>query len=69
MTQTIEIESIARLDVKPGETLVVNLGNHLEDAETVRRIADTVRQKIPEGVEVLITSGDVELKVIAKEQP
>lgn len=67
MTQQIEIESIARLDVKPGETLVVNLGNRLITVEQRNQIADTVRQHMPEGVEVLITIGDVELKVIGKD--
>jgi hypothetical protein len=66
--QPIEIESIARLEIKAGETLVVNLGrNRRVDHDEAKRITDVLRQKLPAGVEVLITYGDIELKIIARE--
>lgn len=61
----IEIESIRRLDVKPGETLVVRIGEHIP-ADEIEAVADAVRSRLPEGVECLIVAADVELEVVSR---
>lgn len=63
MSQTIEVESIRRLDIKPGETLVVGLpkGSTPEMAERARA---AVKECIPPGVAILVLTNDVDLSVI-----
>jgi hypothetical protein len=65
VSQTIEIESIARLDVKPGETLLVTLPTGL-DTSQLQGYRDELVRRLPEGVEILLASDDVEFKVIAR---
>lgn len=60
----IEVESIRRLDVKPGETLVVRVGDGA-DQETVEHIAHVMRERLPRGVDLLVVASDVELQVVA----
>lgn len=59
----LPVESIARLDVKPGETLVVRCcrSTRPQDAATLRRQAEA---NVPDGVKVLIVASDIELSVI-----
>lgn len=61
----IEVESIARLDVKPGETLVVKIPESLT-AQQVGVVAEAVRDQLPDGVKVLVLGGSVELEVIGR---
>lgn len=60
-----EIESIRRLNVKPGEVLVVAIPSGSTAART-QEIADLVRQRLPDGVEVLVATKDVDMQVVAK---
>ena len=64
MTQTIEVESIRRLDIKPGETLVVGLpdGATPEDAA---RVKDAVEARVPHGVNVIVMSAGIDLTAVA----
>ena len=64
MPQTIEVESIQRLDVKPGETLVVRLPERTT-SEVARQVKAAVEAAVPDGVQVLITSANIELTVVA----
>lgn len=59
----IEVEKIQRLTVEPGETLVITLPNSTT-AEDADRIAAVVRERMPEGVNVLLVSGEVRLGVV-----
>lgn len=63
MTQTIEVESIRRLDVKPGETLVFTLPARctMADADRVKRVAADV---LP-GVAILVVGEGTQLQVVA----
>lgn len=67
MTQTIEVESIKRLDVKPGETLVVTLPESAEPRD-MQAIRIAMEGHVPDGVRLLIVSHSVELGVISAEQ-
>lgn len=60
----LPVESIARLNIKPGETLVLRCHRTLsaQDAATFRRQAEAY---VPDGVKVLIVASDIELSVIA----
>lgn len=64
MTQTIEVESIQRLVINPGETLVVGLpdGATAEEAARVKAAAESA---VPDGVTVLVKSANIELSVVA----
>lgn len=64
MTQTIEVESIRRLDIKPGETLVVGLPERAtqQDMDQVRA---ALTDRVPDGVKLLIVSSNVDLDVLA----
>jgi hypothetical protein len=62
--QTIEVDSIARLDIKPGETLLVTVPTPTSRDE-VHAIRDAFMTQLPEGVRVLIKSGDIEVSVVA----
>ena len=63
MTQTIEVESIRRLDIKPGETLVVGLPERAT-REEMEQVRATLPNYLPDGVKVLITSANIELSVV-----
>lgn len=72
MTETIELDSVRRLDVKPGEILVFKTPDNASlNADAVQELADKIRQRIPEGVEVLILANGVDLAgvVSGTEQP
>ncbi len=64
MTQTIEVESIRRLDIKAGETLVVGLpdGATPEDAARVQAAAE---YRVPHDVNVIVMSAGIDLTVVA----
>lgn len=64
MTQTIEVESIQRLDINPGETLVVGLPDRATSEEAAR-VKAAVEAAVPAGVQVLIKSANIELTVVA----
>jgi hypothetical protein len=64
VSETIEVESIRRLDVKPGETLVITLPHHLS-AQEMDELRVKIEDRLPDGVKALLTSPDVELTVVA----
>lgn len=66
MSDTIGIESIQRLDVKPGETLVVTLSDGVTQ-EAFERMADVLRQKLPADVKLLIVNEAVKFGVVSSE--
>lgn len=68
MSQTIEVESIRRLDIKPGETLVVTLPAGTP-AEDVQRIRDLILDHVPDGVKLMLVSADVDLSVLCPSNP
>ncbi|HEU4544480.1 MAG TPA: hypothetical protein VFR23_25340 [Jiangellaceae bacterium] len=68
MSEPIEIESIARLDIKPGEVLVVRLPQPVT-REVAAEIAALLAKKLPAGIETIVTSGDVRLDVVARATP
>jgi pyruvate kinase len=63
--ETIQVEKIQRLRVEPGETLVVTMPRH-STAENVSVAAKVIRERVPDGVEVLVVSGGIELSVIER---
>jgi hypothetical protein len=67
MTQTIEVESIRRLDIKPGEVLAVTLvaGATLEQAD---RVLDSLRAALP-GVAVKVFEHGTRLDVLCPSSP
>lgn len=67
MTQAIEVESIRRLDINPGETLVVGLPERATP-EDVARVHATLPDYLPDGVDLLVVAANVDLSVIAADQ-
>lgn len=64
MSQTIELESIRRLDVKPGETLVATLPEGVTRQEWAQ-VRDALAEYVPEGAKLLVVSGVVDLSVLS----
>jgi len=63
MSETIELGSIARLDMKPGETLVVRFDRRLSQSEA----ADAkhhIQPHLPDGVKLLVVGEGVDLQVV-----
>ncbi|WP_053203799.1 hypothetical protein [Jiangella muralis] len=67
MSQTIEIESIARLDIKPGEILIATLPEGLDDQQ-VDAFGRALRAALPEQVRCLVVTGGVAFHVAASEE-
>jgi hypothetical protein len=63
VSETIEVESIRRLDVKPGETLCVKLPGGPSEAE-MDRLRALLTDNLPEGVKVLFFGSGVEVFVV-----
>lgn len=68
MSQTIEVESIARLDVRPGEVLVVTVPEDF-DAADAEHVTRALRERLPDGVNVLIVKAGITFQVVAQEAP
>lgn len=62
-TQPVEIESIRRLDLKPGDTLVLKVADALTEDESRSLRADLDRY-LPEHKAVIL-SGDLDLVVLS----
>lgn len=67
MSEPIEIESIQRLDVKPGDTLVVTLPDTVT-RQDFEHISDVLRSKLPEAVKLLIVNGTVRFNVVSSSE-
>ena len=67
--KALEAESIsarvARLEVKPGETLVVKILDRIS-AEEVERLQVRLKESLPDGVKCIILGDGAELAVVAK---
>lgn len=63
--ETIEVESIRRLNVRPGEVLVVTL-----PGDTSRDQFDAIRaamaERLPDGIDFLVVNDRVQLGVVSK---
>ena len=68
MAQTIELESISRLDIKPGEMLVVTLREGTTP-KAMQRVRDTLLDFVPADVKLLIVSHSVDLSVLCPPSP
>ena len=64
MSQTIELESIKRLDIKPGEILMVGLPEGARP-EAVPPIRAMLEEAMPDGVTMIFVSHDVSLGVVS----
>lgn len=64
---TIEVESIRRLDIQAGETLVAAVPASVPTAD-VERIAAFLRAELPD-VKVLVVSDTVDLQVLCPSSP
>jgi predicted nucleic acid-binding OB-fold protein len=60
----LPVESIRRLEVKAGETLVVRVPS-LTSKLQLEDIKATAQANLPDGVRVLVSNGEVELFVVA----
>jgi hypothetical protein len=68
MSQTIELESIRRLDIKPGEILVATLPRRATQEHASFAHAQ-LKANLPDGVEVLVVTADVDLSVLCPPSP
>lgn len=62
--EDIPIESIAKLDIQPGETLVVRLHRVLSP-EQLHDVRERIRPALPDGARVLVVGSDIELTKVA----
>jgi hypothetical protein len=62
VSQTIEVESIRRVDIKPGEILEVTLPPGT-DADTAQRVHALLTAELPD-VKILLMSAGVDLQVL-----
>lgn len=60
----IEIEEIKKLDVRPGETLIVTLPDDTDEME-MTRVRRIFRDEIP-NVHLIVTTRDVKLEVVSR---
>jgi hypothetical protein len=67
VSEHIEIESIRRLDVKPGETLVFTLGRDIT-RENFDEAVQALESRVPTGVKVLVLSGPIDISVVANSE-
>lgn len=66
MSETIELESISRLEIKPGETLVVRVDLRLSQAEALD-VKRRIQPHLPDGVKLLVVGEGVDLQVVARD--
>ncbi len=59
----VELESIRRLAIKPGETLVATLPRDT-DPQTFHKVKDAIAGHLPYGVKLILMLAHVELQVI-----
>jgi hypothetical protein len=64
MAADLPIESIAKLDIQPGETLVVRMHRVLSEQER-HEVHERVRPCLPDGVRVLVLGSGIELTKLA----
>lgn len=67
MSETFELESIRRLDIKSGETLVVTTPADVRPHE-LQRISEQLRQTLPD-VRILVVNGNVDMQVLCPSNP
>lgn len=65
MSDLIEIESLARLNIQAGEVLVARFPESLSEWD-VRVLAARIKDSIPAGIRLMVLHGDIELSVLAK---
>lgn len=67
MSQTIELESIRRLDIRAGETLVATLPANATLA-TLHEVKAKLQAELP-NVKLLVVSHNVDLQVLCPSSP
>ncbi|MFD2421653.1 hypothetical protein [Amycolatopsis pigmentata] len=58
------IESIARLELKPGEILVVRVPDRYP-MDALHRMEEWVKDRIPEGCSAMVLTDDMKLEVVS----
>lgn len=64
MEDTIPVESVSRLDIQPGETLVVRMHCTLS-AQEAQQVKDRMLPHLPDGVRLLVLGSGIELTKLA----
>lgn len=64
--EMIPVESIKRLDVRPGDTLVVTVPDDT-DPKTFNLIADAFDGRMPDDVKVVVVTAGIEMQVVTPE--
>jgi hypothetical protein len=67
MSQQFEIESIKRLDARPGDVLLVTLPEKVVSTATADQISRQFRAQLP-GVKVLILAAGMSVEVVSAER-
>lgn len=62
MSQSIPLESIKRLDIKPGDVLVATVPSGTTP-ERLQLVADQLKSKLPDDIKLLVVT-DIDLAVI-----
>lgn len=61
-----DIIEVRRVDVRAGDVLVVRVPRHVM-ADCVQVIRDQIRSRMPQDVEVLVVTDDIQLEVVRRE--
>lgn len=64
----VELEEILRLDVKPGEMLVVRVRQEITRPE-LDELEKALAAAMPEGVRFFVTNADIDLSAVAYPRP
>jgi hypothetical protein len=67
MSQTIEVESIRRMDINPGDTLVVTMPHPTH--QEMDRVISLLRPSLPENVRIICVAPDVDMSVLCPSSP
>ncbi len=63
-TATIPVADVRRLDVRPGDTLVVRVPRREFDAQAAERIGGELRGLLGDGVKVVVMPSDYDVDVV-----
>lgn len=61
----MEIEDVRRIVVHPGETLVFRVPAKGMTPERASHLKEAIEDRLPEGVDFLVVSSDIDLEVVA----
>lgn len=65
---TIEIEDFKKLNIGPGDVVIVNCKNHDYSVDDMKRFRAELKNVIPDDVPVIIAGPDIEIGAVDKDK-